>query len=176
MTSKPVLNDQALARLAWRCRERARAGWFDGTLAGQRYVRRCTHLLEIDPERCAQVIYTRDRGHHTSGWWKNPDYELCQHLSLSFQYIDGTPATRDRHLTRRICEALFADHLRLIWCEPPYSDHGKQLDVWHYRLFTDAQGAPILPRGEVYSTKFTELGWKSWSEVQAEQVMEVAHG
>lgn len=30
------------------------------------------------------LLFTRDIGHHTSGWWKNPDYERCYHLSLSF--------------------------------------------------------------------------------------------
>lgn len=54
---------------------------------------------------------------------------------------------------------------RLLWCEPPYSEEGKKAGVYHYRLFCDENWQPIFPRGEVYSTQFTEMGWKSFSEL-----------
>lgn len=38
-------------------------------------------------------------------------------------------------------------------------------NVQHWRLFADEHWNPILPRGEVYSSKFTEIGWKSASEI-----------
>ena len=41
----------------------------------------------------------------------------------------------------------------------------KRAEVYHYRLFCDEGWQPIMPRGEVYSTQFTELGWKSFSEL-----------
>lgn len=117
----------------------------------------CIWLLEKYP---ATVIYTRDVGHHTSGWWKNPDYERCWHLSISFR--SGT----EKKALNEIIQNLFAPNEKWIWIEPPFSETGKSLNVWHYRLFCDEHWQPIKPRGEVYNTEFTERGWKSFSEVQ----------
>jgi hypothetical protein len=30
------------------------------------------------------TAFPLDIGAHTSGWWKNPDYEACWHLSISY--------------------------------------------------------------------------------------------
>jgi len=57
---------------------------------------------------------------------------------------------------------------KMLWVEPPYTKEGKESDAWHYRLFVDKNMQPIIPRGEVYSKEFTEAGWKSFSEIQAE--------
>ena len=112
------------------------------------------------------LIYTRDTGHHSSGWWKNPDYERCRHLSVSFfdpltMMPDGFK--RDRALDW--ARLMFGDDVSKLWIEPPYTIDGKLRGVHHYRLFCDAGWQPIIPRGEVYSTEFTELGWKSFSEI-----------
>jgi hypothetical protein len=118
-----------------------------------------------------KIGFTRDLGHHTSGWWKNPDYENCFHLSLSFYDPEsGTElGDRDVKLTQEWIDLFFGDHKRLLWAEPPYSELGKKLDTWHYRLFMHSDWqTPLLPRKEVYSKEFTEAGWKSWSDVQAE--------
>jgi hypothetical protein len=104
---------------------------------------------------------------HSIGWWKNPDYERCEHLSLSFRYADGTAAPHDHKLGRAWALAFFGEHARKLWVEPPYSPYGKQWDVYHYRLFVDPAWKPILPRKEVYTLEFTALGWKSWSELHA---------
>ncbi len=64
-------------------------------------------------------------------------------------------------------EKFFGNNRRLLWCEPPYSKQGKQVEVYHYRLFCDENWQPIMPRGEVYSKQFTELGWKSYSELHS---------
>lgn len=121
------------------------------------------------------VILTRDTGHHTSGWWKNPDYERCIHLSLSF----FDPETRERreHDHKAAAEwvdQVFHDNKRLVWTEPPYSESGKRNDVWHYRVFYADPDftVPILPRGEVYTKEFTDAGWLSWSDVQAKREKE----
>ncbi len=115
------------------------------------------------------IIFTRDLGHHTSGWWKNPDYERCCHLSLSFvDPLTLRPRSRDVRLTKEWVELFFGSNARSLWCEPPYSPDGQRVDVWHYRLFCDPSWAPILPRGEVYSKDWTPAGWKSWSDVQHE--------
>jgi len=120
------------------------------------YFERCRFFLEGSG---ARIIFTKEVGYHTSGWWKNPDYERCYHLSLSF--LGGT----DRGTSRKILAGLFHDYEHLIWAEPPYYPEGKEHDVWHYRLFCDEHWNPIKPRGEVYSTQFTERGWKSFSEL-----------
>lgn len=105
------------------------------------------------------IIFTRDIGYHSCGWWKNPDYERCYHLSISF------PGGRNRRKEEYVLQKLFGGNCRLLWCEPPYSSEGKRAEVYHYRLFCDEGWQPIMPRGEVYSTQFTELGWKSFSEL-----------
>lgn len=117
------------------------------------------------------ILFSRDEGMHSNGWWKNPDYERCLHLSLSFYEIDasGTPLSprpKDEALSARWVDAFFGDDKKLLWCEPPYSREGKRSDVWHYRLFVDKAWRPIKPRGEVYTREFTDAGWKSYSDVQ----------
>jgi len=120
----------------------------------------CTWLLERYP---ATIIFTKESGYHSSGWWKNPDYERCWHLSISFR------GGSEKKALAEILQNLFGPHEKLIWIEPPYSAAGKKNDVWHYRLFCDENWQPIMPRGEVYNTQFTERGWKSFSDVQYEK-------
>lgn len=133
----------------------ANKGVFEGKYITP-YIESCRWYIErID----AQVIMTRDIGYHTSGWWKNPDYERCYHLSIDY------PGGMNLKKTEWLLNALFGHNRKLMWCEPPYSEHGKKLGVYHYRLFCDEAWKPIMPRGEVYSTQFTERGWKSFSDL-----------
>ncbi len=116
-----------------------------------------------------KLMLGRDTGHHTCGWWKNPDYERCVHLSLSF--LDpktGQHRDKDIELSREWVDLVFGEWTRLVWAEPPFSPEGRLCDTWHYRVFyADAAfTAPILPRGEVYSKEFTEAGWLSYSDLQ----------
>lgn len=111
------------------------------------------------------LLYSRDCGMHSSGWFKNPDYERCYHLSIS----GFDPISRERRIvTRREAEhwarAFFETNAVLTWCEPAATQRGRALGVVHYRLFCDVNWQPIHPRGEVYSTEFTERGWRSWSD------------
>ena len=112
----------------------------------------------IEKYECT-VIFMRESGYHSGGWWKNPDYERCWHLSISF------PGGKNENKLNKILEGLFGSNKKLLWVEPPYSKEGKSNDVWHYRLFCDENWKAIIPRGEVYNTHFTEQGWKSFSEV-----------
>lgn len=121
------------------------------------YFESCKWTLLRFPCIC---IFTRDTGYHSSGWWKNPMYERCYHLSISF------PGGIDKNGLGKIIDGLFGTNKNWIWTEPPYSEDGKRLGVWHYRLFCDEFWQPIIPRGEVYSTQFTERGWKSFSELK----------
>lgn len=59
----------------------AKNGIFGGTSATMDYLDKCRWFLE---RYDCIIIFTRDEGAHTCGWWKNPDYERCYHLSISF--------------------------------------------------------------------------------------------
>lgn len=150
---------------------RAQRGTYDGRMddRSERLMRMCAHLYSINPEASARMIYTRDIGHHTSGWWKNPDYERCLHLSVSF-CVNPTdaPLPFDKREAQQIAEAFFESDTSKCWVEPPYSPEGKRCDVHHYRLFCDQGWVPMIPRGEVYGKEFTEIGWKSFSEIHGE--------
>ena len=143
---------------------------YDGrnTEANQRLLSMCSHYHR---DTSANMIFSRDTGMHSSGWWKNPDYERCYHLSISFAAVSsliGVAPSRLPHNPKeaaRWCEVLFGDDKRHLWVEGPFSDHGKAFGVWHYRLFCDPAWKPITPRGEVYSRDWTPSDWKSWSDI-----------
>lgn len=112
-----------------------------------------------------RMMLTRDAGMHSEGWFKNPEYDRCFHCSLSYYHLDKTPADQQRDISRELTALLFGENQRLLWIEGPFSKMGKKLDVYHYRLMCDANWQPIQPRKEVYSTEFTEKGWRSFSEI-----------
>lgn len=116
------------------------------------------------------LVFTRDQGMHSCGWWKNPDYERCWHLSLSFfDPITLEDAPQDKKQVKEWLEVFFGDDCKYVWAESPFSKVGKAKDVWHYRLFCDANWQPIIPRGEVYSNELTEIKWLSFSELNFEK-------
>lgn len=144
----------ALDQLVVNAKLAAETGAFDGTALTGQYFAMCRHAYApMD----ATVIFTRDVGHHSCGWWKNPDYERCYHLSVSF--ASGFVKRRGGMLAK----AFFGHDRKLLWIEPPYSVPGKKAEVWHYRLFCDESWEPIKPTGEVYSRKMG-AGWMSFSE------------
>ena len=130
-----------------------------------------------DDVTMTRLIFTRDVGHHTSGWLKNPDYERCLHLSCSPfpEFIISTRRAADPTLKtwRRWAKAFFGDAARYLWAESPKSDTGKRLGVWHFRVFCNEAWEPHLPRGEVYSREFTEAGWRSASQIWEEDRVDV---
>jgi hypothetical protein len=132
------------------------------------YLDRCRH---DDYRTGTRLIFSRDTGHHSSGWLKNPDYERCWHLSLSplpsVICVPGRLAELDKRMAARWVRAFFADDVSKVWAEGPFSAIGKAHGVWHWRLFCDEHWEPILPRKEVYTREFTEAGWRSASEVLA---------
>lgn len=132
------------------------------------YFRMCR---ESDLESGTTIIFTRDVGMHDCGWFKNPDYNQCYHLSLSFydtsRYPHGvTPRAPERGEAEGWVRLFYGDRCRYVWEESPVSERGKQIGVRHYRVMTDRNWQPIVPAGEVYTTAKTELGWKSWSDQQ----------
>lgn len=166
-------------------KRRALRGLYDGrmSLETQELMALCTHWWAFSPVEAATIIYTRDVGHHSSGWWKNPDYERCFHLSISYRaFPQGDSLDHDHARSLRLAVAFFGDDARLTWLEGPYSPEGKAASVWHYRLFADEGWQPFKPRGEVYSRDWTPPGWKSFSEIHGVSAQEIdapfltAHG
>lgn len=144
---------------------------FDGrdSPASRRYLIDCKHYHA--PTNCS-ILFTRDTGHHTSGWWKNPDYERCQHLSMSFIGFErglAFPLPFDLRVAEKWARAFYGEEVSKLWIEPPYSEAGKERGVYHYRLFCDDAWQPLKPRGEVYSKDWTPADWKSFSDVHAEK-------
>jgi hypothetical protein len=139
------------------------------TAQDQLTIRRCTTAFQHGPDIGVSLIFTRDEGMHACGWWKNPDYERCEHVSLAFWELrPGRPPLPQDHVRARLwCLGFFGvERCRYLWIEPPYSERGIERDVYHYRLFLAPDWRlPVLPRGEVYSRDFTEAGWKSWSDL-----------
>jgi hypothetical protein len=162
---------RSMPELAMAARLVAQRGSYNGlmTPVNQAYIAQCRHIYKHAPDLLAMLIFTRDFGMHGIGWWKNPDYERCYHLSLSFQGRSGARhelLDQDHKRSKAWCEFFFGDNTRYLWVEPPYSAHGHAHDIWHYRLFMAPDWrTPILPRKEVYSREFTEAGWKSWSDI-----------
>ncbi len=165
-------------------RRRSLTGFNDGSDSAttMNYIAECSFFHGLTG---TIILFTRDQYHHTSGWMKNPDYERCQHVSVSFREPQPNWAF-DRLANPRTLAALGAvippapfvlkeamvwvekilwPDAALSWMEMPFSPQGKELSVRHWRLFCDEAWKPIHPRGEVYSTEFTELGWRSWSEL-----------
>lgn len=156
--------------VAW-AKLRASKMVFDGrdSPAAHRYLLDCKHYH--GPTQCS-VLFTRDTGHHTSGWWKNPDYERCYHLSISFVGFEGGRAYHlpfDIRMAEKWAKAFYGDEVKNLWIEPPYTEIGKEQGVYHYRLFCDEAWQPIKPRGEVYSTDWTPADWKSFSDIHGDQ-------
>lgn len=150
-------------------RAKAMTGTFDGSTRSHHYMRVCR--TEHHPSRTVAIL-TRDVGYHTTGWWKNPDYERCWHLSLSpmpsMIHVVGTvEAELDARTQRAWLDAVFGEDLKRTWFEPPM-DRTFQC-IGHWRLFCDEHWEPITPRKEVYTREFTEAGWRSMSEVLADQ-------
>lgn len=178
--------------------QRARSGVTTGRVQHPvevAYVRRCSHFHW---QSGTVIMFTRDTGHHSGGWFKSPDYERCRHLSLSFRvpypgrdptelglvhnlgvlmratgsYVPLRPF--DAASAAAWVKLILGEDRRFAWEEGPFTPEGKELGVRHYRVFCDRNWEPILPRGEVYSRELTEKGWKSFSDVGASQPSHVS--
>ncbi|HEY2512550.1 MAG TPA: hypothetical protein VGI39_16900 [Polyangiaceae bacterium] len=172
-----LLVDAHMAQVAKVLRRRALLGTFNGHASGQLYINNCRRICG---ELRTVIIFTRDTGHHTSGWMKNPDYERCWHLSLSPMpdqiVVPGTVTPLgelDKDTRARWVRAFYGDDARFTWFESAKSPEGKARHVEHFRLFCDEHWKPKLPRGEVYSMELTALGWRSASQVLEEDGREI---
>lgn len=143
----------------------AEQGYFDGQNVQSKYFRMCKRLHR---ETGTLLLFTRDIGYHSSGWFKNPDYERCYHLSLSFHDLK-TQSYRpyETDLAEVWVKAFYGDTARFVW-EEGWTEEARNTpgltESRHYRVFCDPAWQPIIPRGEVYTRDFIEHGWKSWSD------------
>ena len=104
-----------------------------------------------------RIIFTRDVGHHTRGWFENPDYERCFHLSLSFRTPDGKSfLPQNEKIAPELIELFYGSNSKLIWADPVCSKTGVLHHVWNYRLFVDRNWQPIQPPREVYTKEFMD--------------------
>lgn len=127
---------------------------------------RCVRVLQAAG---LVVLFSRDAGMHESGWFKNPLFERCLHLSISFRDpMTGEAAPWDDYVAQRIARAFFDDAVRWVWTEGAKSEEGRKLGIIHYRVFCDEHWNKINPVGEVYSKEMTEKGWKSWSDLHGD--------
>lgn len=108
-----------------------------------------------EPHRPTSVLFTFEFGAHGCGWWRNSDYDRCQHLSVThLTGLGHVQAPTDAEV-RAWARAAFGKYVVWTWTEPPAStlDPYRLPGVAHVRLFLDKQDHPILPEGEVYTLK-----------------------
>jgi len=151
---------------------RAMTGWYLGSMETLKEFGATVDIpSRTDPEEVwVRLLLTRDRMHHSVGWWRNAEYEYCWHLSIS-----ARPATEVRlariglredagyvDLTKREetywGRLFFAAHADKVWHEPggtdprlsPQEAHRNRA-ISHLRLFLDPETfEPFMPTGEVY--------------------------
>lgn len=158
-------------KLAGRLRRHALSGWYTGDKAsldafgGRDVVRAAT-----EPELWVSLLFSRDKMHHSVGWWRNAEYEYCWHLSISAQAsiedwdkhsYEQVPRAEARYWTH----AFFPNDVDKVWQEPGGTDPRlsreearRHSTFWHMRVFMhpeilNAAGEPFhtfIPKGEVY--------------------------
>jgi hypothetical protein len=75
-----LLPEEFLATLCGKMRNQANSNVWDGHSLSP-YFWACRHQIIVQG---VTLLFTRDQGHHLGGWFKNPDFERCYHLSLNF--------------------------------------------------------------------------------------------
>lgn len=151
---------------------KALRGWYHGTLETLEAFGATEDLpSRTNPEEVwVRLLLTRDRMHHSVGWWRNAEYEYCWHLSIS-----ARPAVQARLARIGLAEEVgyvdldqaeetywgrlfFAEHAGKVWHEPGGTDPRltraeahRNRAISHLRLFLDPETfEPFIPRGEVY--------------------------
>lgn len=116
-----------------------------------------------------RLLLTRDRMHHSVGWWRNAEYEYCWHLSISAWASEPVPGVSPREAgtepedlpaaeERYWTFAFFPTHYDKLWHEPGGTDPRlttlekmRYRHFSHLRLFLDPDTfEPFIPQGEVY--------------------------
>ena len=169
MKSAPEIADKDRAIVKGMTR-RAMTGWYVGDEESLRRYCAVTDLLSVTtPEVAIRLLFSRDKMHHSVGWWRNAEYEYCWHLSMSAWdagvVIEKMAPTRtsepydvpeedERYWTH----AFFPVDFNKVWHEPGGTDPRLTLaekmrhrHFVHQRLFLDPETfEPFVPTGEVY--------------------------
>ena len=74
---------QSMENLATAMKKHAKRGYFDGKIYGAYFAK----AKRIHAETGAMLLFTRDVGYHTSGFFKNPDYERGKQSSPEAKFI-----------------------------------------------------------------------------------------
>jgi hypothetical protein len=154
-------------QLGKQMRTETQSGWYTGDQASlERHCARRFVPGATEPELMIQLLLTKDRMHHSVGWWKNAEFEYCVHLSVSgrdrLMHANrqaGPYEQIPRNEVRYWAAVIFGEHVDKLWCEPGGTDprltreearsHAK---LWHLRLFLDPETfEPFIPHGEVYT-------------------------
>jgi hypothetical protein len=170
--------EQRHRALAMRMRRKAEKGWYTGDMRSlQLNSARAVVFAVTEPELAVSLSLSRDKMHHSVGWWRNADYEYCWHLSMATKAIveGGVPDQGKwsdlpfEHFppaeVRYWIHAFFREDVDKLWMEPGGTDPRLTMDerrahatMWHARLFLnplilnrDAEPfVPFMPEGEVY--------------------------
>lgn len=145
---------------------------FNGKASAENSVHiiRSSSLLHLDADRQILVIYTRDYRAAGVPWFKNPELQYCFHLSLALRGPRDKPLPYNAEEGARVVRGFWGDDALRAWVEPAYNPEGQERDIWHYRLFTDEEGKPIVPKGEIgelYRPRGAPKHWRRFSDVHA---------
>lgn len=167
MKAVPEITEQD--RLMVRAMSRkAERGWYIGTEESLLQFAQVRDVpCRTNPELTTRLMLSKDRMHHSVGWWRNAEYEYCWHLSMSAwsKLIvgqapgdTGSPEDVPAEEERYWAHAFFPQSFGKLWHEPGgtdprYSAEEKRwfAHVVHLRLFLDPETfEPFIPTGEVY--------------------------
>lgn len=159
MVAAPEISDEhrALVKQLFR---RTNRGWYIGdekSLLRNRGFRQTPAATEPDLAVTLQV--TKDRMHHSVGWWRNAEYEYCWHLSIAAWETTARPTSLPAEEERYWTHAFFPQHFNKVWHEPGGTDPRltrqealEKRHIIHQRVFLDPETfEPFIPTGEVYT-------------------------
>lgn len=157
-------------------RHEALDGWYTGTPETARmHIARAITTGAVEPELTVSLSFSRDRMHHSVGWWRNAEYEYCWHLSVAAKVVDGASQEAWSDATfepfphdelRYWVAAFYGKDIDKTWTEPGGTDprltpaeRRVHATMWHVRLFLHPEMLspagepfyPFIPKGEVYT-------------------------
>lgn len=164
-------------RLAGNLRREALRGWYTGTPeTAQAHIARAIARGAVESELTVSLSLSRDRMHHSVGWWRNAEYEYCWHLSVAAKVVDDPSRAQESWAAasfepfphdelRYWAAAIYGKDIDKTWTEPGGTDprltpEEKRVHatMWHVRLFLHPEILntagepfhPFIPQGEVY--------------------------
>lgn len=172
LTSLPETRQEDIAAVNGMFRQ-AIKGWYTGDEASLA----AFGGMHVGPSRTApqelyiSLLFSKDRMHHSVGWWRNAEYEYCWHLSIAMctasdyrrMMLTGASIAAASvdipELERRYwANLIFGKHVDKIWLEPGGTDprltpreKRQRAHMFHLRVFLNPLSLqPFIPKGEVY--------------------------